>query len=279
MTTAVDYETSAYGLRGGAASAPFYVTGEDDLRLVLHTAVACTVTVEGRFLNDGGDITPFVEPFVSSTTTRVAQTFPWRLGCGWVLSLSVRVTSGTASLGEVYAQVRVQRGQGVGAINIGTLVQGYVTDSDDLAWPGSPLMPSIAGPGRIVRSTIANPAAGANFNFTLPARVRWRPFAVNFTLVAGGAAANREVMLSIDDGVGTVALIPSGVTHIAGETRIYSFFHAAPRGAGATSPNVIAPLPQLIVLPTWDINSSVLNLQAADQLSNISVTSEEWIED
>lgn len=265
-------------VRGGAAAAPFYVTGEDDLRLVLRTAIACTVSVEGRFLNQDGCITPFVEPFVSTSVTRAAQTFSWRLGCGWVLSLAVRVVVGTPQLGQVYGLVRVQRGQGTGAINIGTLCAGYLTESDDLAFPGSPVMASVAGPGTIIRSTIANPAAGADFVFAPPSRIRWRLIAVNFTFAAVGAA-NREVCLLATDGAGTVAFIPSGVTQIAAETRVYSFFQAAPRGAGAQSLNVIAPLPFLLANSNWSINSSVVNIQVGDQLSNISVTVEEWIED
>lgn len=269
---------SAYSLRGGAAAAPFYVRGEDDLRLLIRTAIACTVTVEGRFLDTDGCVLPFVEPFVSTSVTRAVQTFPWRLGEGWVLSLAVRVTSGTPQVGQVYAQVRVQRGQGTGAINMGTLVQGYVTESDDLSWPGSVVMPSVAGPGAIIRFPISNPGVGTDFSIAPPARIRWRLLAVNFTLAAVGAA-NREACLSISDGVGTVAFIPSGVTQIAAETRIYSFFQAAPRGAGTQSPNVIAPLPFLLLNSSWAINSSVVGIQAGDQLSNISATVEEWIED
>lgn len=266
-------------LRSGAAAAPFYVSGEDNLRTIVRTSVVVTVTVEGRFLDRCGTITPFVHNFTIATVTRAAVTNDARLGEGWILSIAARVTTGTPQVGQTFVQLRVVRGNGAAAINIGTLAQGYATESDDLAWPNSLVRSSVEGPGVFLRSPIASPGAGGNFLTTVPARTRWRPTMVNFQLVTSAVAGNREVVIAFDDGAAVIALIPAGVTQIASETRTYTFFHAAPRGAGTISLHVIAPLPMLTMMAGWDLLSTVSGILAGDQLSVISVTVEEWIED
>jgi hypothetical protein len=266
-------------LRPGASSAPFFLTGEDNLRVVVRTALAVTITIEGRVLDPCGTVVPFVQTCAVSVTDRSAQIFNFRAGDGWMLDLSARVTIGTPEIGQTYIQIRVARGDSAAAVNIGTLVQGYVTESDDLSYPGLGLKASVEGPGFVRRFGISNPAAGNNFTITVPARTRWRLLAVNCLLVAGAGVANREVVLTLDDGANGFAIIPAGVTQIATESRQYTFFQGAPRGAGTQSLHVIAPLPFAVLMAGFDITSSVVNIQAADQFQNVNALVEEWIED
>lgn len=266
-------------LRPGAAAAPFYVTGEDNLRTVVRTSLAVTVTIEGRFLDTCGVVTPFVHDFAIGTVDRSAVTNDRRLGEGWILSLSARVTTGTPQIGRTFVQLRAVRGDSGAAINIGTLTQGYVTESDDLAWPGSPIRSSIEGPGWLRTIIGANPGAGTEFTITQDARTRWRPLGLNVTLTTDATVANREMSLVITNGGGPVLTIPAGVAHVASQSRNYTWFVGAVRGAGAVSLDVIAPLPVINTTATSTYQSSTTNIQAADDYTAPRLLVEEWIED
>jgi hypothetical protein len=256
----------------------FYVTGEDNLRVVIRNSLAsAVVTVEGRFLSVAGEVTPFVQT-IAPASDRTAGTTDFRLGDGWILNVSARVTSGDPQVGQVYVRLLVIRGLGAAPINIGTLAQGYATNADDLAWPGAPIRSSVEGPGWIRTLTVADPAAGADFAATVPTGARWRPLAVHWQIVSSATAANRETALRLTDGTNEIAIVPCGVTQTASTTRRYSFFHTAPRGAGSVQLHVIAPMPRLDLVAGNTIESVTAAIDATDQISAIVIHLEEWIE-
>lgn len=256
----------------------FYVTGEDNLRVVLHNSLAsAVVTIEGRFLSLDGAVLPFVQTY-APTSDRVAFTRDFRLGEGWILNVSARVTTGAPSVGQVYARICVIRGLGAAPIQIGTLVQGYATDGDDLAWPGGPLRTSVEGPGWLRTLANQDPAEGEQVLITVPTGARWRPLALRMVFTSNGTAANREVALRITDGTNEIANVPAGVTQVASQVRRYSYFHSAPRGAGTISLYVIAPLPRIDIPAGYTIETLVDNIQISDAFSGVNLEVEEWIE-
>lgn len=261
-----------------AAVAPFFLTGEDGLRTIIYTAIAVTVNLEGRFLDPCGKIVPFVYAYVPTATDRSANTFLTKFTKGWILNVGARVTSGTPEIGQTFVQVRVVRGQEATQINLGTIFQGYVTTSVDAAYPNSPIRPSVDGPGLMNSVQQAAPAAGAEVIMTVPARTRWRPLAFSTQLTASGVAGNRETALVIDDGANIVARIPSNVTVIANGVVRVSFFHAAPRGAGAQDGSAIAPLPMTMLATGWRLRTLTTGILGGDQYSTSQLATEEWIE-
>lgn len=132
------------------------------------------------------------------------------------------------------------------------------------------------GPGTIRSITGTDPAAGAEISETVPADARWRLMGVGLTLVTDATAANREVRLVIDDGTTIIAEIPAGVTQVASETRRYSFGAGFPRGAGAQSLNVIAPLPPVVLGAGYRVRTLTTNLQAGDNYGAPQLLVEEW---
>jgi hypothetical protein len=90
------------------------------------------------------------------------------------------------------------------------LLQGYVTDTSRLSFPGSPIRSSIEGPGVLRSITGTNPAANAEISETVPTNARWRVHAIRFTLVTDANVANREVALTLDDGAAVFARSPPG---------------------------------------------------------------------
>lgn len=267
-------------LRAGAASAPFYVTGEDNLRLIVRTSLAVTITIEGRMLDAcTGVAVPFVQDVPIATVDRSAVTNNFRLGEGWLLDVSIRVTSGTPQIGRTFAQLRIVRGDSAAAINIGTLIQGYVTESDDLAWPGSIIRSSIEGPGWLRTIVSANPPSGSEFSITQDARTRWRPLELSVLLVASAIVANREMNLVITNSGGPTLTIPSGVAHVASQSRTYGWYVGAVRGAGAVSLDVSAPMPQTFSAAAATYTSSTTNIDPGDDYNVARLLVEEWIED
>src|SRR4051812_18481105 len=176
--------TAAHGLE---------VTGEDNLRITTIGALANAVlAIEGRLVSPAGVTMPFAERHVpSSAYASLSQILP--IAEGTLTHLQVRATTGAALRGHVFAVVEVVRGGGSNAQPLGTILQGYVTATQRLAWPGSPLESSIAGAGRLRSLTGTDPAAGVEISETVPAGARWRLVAVRLLLVTSAVVANRTM--------------------------------------------------------------------------------------
>lgn len=124
----------------------------------------------------------------------------------------------------------------------------------------------------------ANPAAGANFTWTVPSGVRVLPVSVVFQITTDANAANRTVNLDYNNGVVVFAVATTQVNITAGLTRQMRFSV----GLGncfqeSASGNLHGPLnPQLFLYPTQTLSSNVRSIQAGDQLSSIYITYLYW---
>jgi len=256
----------------------FYVTGEDNLRMIVRNAATGVIcTLEGRFLNLAGVVMPFVH-VLTPTTNRAASTLDARLGDGWILNATIRVTTGTPQIGQTFAQLRVIRGIGAAPIAIGTLLQGYVTESDDLAWPGSPIRNSLEGPGAIVQFAVSNPGAGLNFTLTVPTGVRWQIQTLLFVFTTSADVANREVALVVIGGAGSIAGVFSGFVHTASEARTYTFYPGAQSASGEIRLANSGSFPLVLFRAGDQIISAVEGIVAADAITNIIFNVIEWHE-
>lgn len=249
---------------GTRGPAPFLVTGEDRLRVTgRNGATGVTIAISGRFLTIDGELQPLSYDLVPPTDFS-AGTVEFALGDGWILNLVARVTAGTPQDGETYALVEVIRGSGAAGIVLGTLLGGFVTDACDLAWPGSLIGSSAAGPGALRPIAGADPAAGAEWTITIPTGTRYRLRSVSAVLVTDATAANREVSIVVTAGAVVVASVASGVNHVASQTRRYNAFPAAVRGAAAQVLDLLVPLPYVELRGGDTITSVTTNLQAGD---------------
>jgi hypothetical protein len=230
---------------GVRAPHPFLVTGEDRLRLTVRNGAAgVTVTLSGRFLTIEGEVRPLLYA-LTPTTDLVASTLDFALGDGWILNLTARASAGTPQIGDTNIVVDVIRGSGAAAIILGTLIAAFVTDAVPAAWPGSLVAASGDSEGTLDAIAGADPAAGAEWSIVVPAGARWRVRSVTAVLVASAAVANREPSIVFTaDGL-VVASVPSGVAHVASQTRRYSWFPSAFRGAAAASLDLAVPIPAL----------------------------------
>lgn len=180
----------------------FYVTGEDYLRIVsINSASGVTLTIVGRFLSLEGEIRPFVETHTPNTdgTQKVSD---FRSGEGWLLNIAVYASAGTPSTTNCFVMLRVIRGLLGATQELATIVQGYCTASQRVAWPGSPVATTTtaAASGTVRVITGTTPAAGAEISETVPAAVVWHVLAIHTKLTTAAGGGARYAQLAIDDG-------------------------------------------------------------------------------
>lgn len=138
----------------------FYTTGEDNLRIVSSNSLAgVSLRVEARFIDPAGTISAQSWDHVPNSD-RTPRTTDYRLGVGALLNLTVYASSGAPRIGQTFVMVQLIRGDAPAAIVLGTMLQGYVTAVQHLAWPGSPIQSSIEGGGYPRAIVGTTPAAG-----------------------------------------------------------------------------------------------------------------------
>jgi hypothetical protein len=214
-------------------------------------------------------VIPAAQTLVLSTVIDLAE--------GYLLSISARATS-TGQRGITFAAAQLTRFPGGTLIHSQVLFADYVTLFRSAGWPGGRYLSSIEGPGFITSVNVANPAAGADWTFTASAAVRFRVVSVNAQLLTSAAVANRIPRMLIDDGANIVSngapnqIVPASTTsQVTGTTTVTS--------AGANIPDVLCSIPgNAILKPGWRLRSNTVNIQAADQWSNIWLNLEQWID-
>lgn len=116
---------------------------------------------------------------------------------------------------------------------------------------------------------INNPAAGTDWATGVPANTTWQVIAIDETLQTSVAAAGRVPRIVF--GTSIVGVAPNTQAASLSETYVFGTGLASD-AVGSTPAQNTAPLPIVTLGPGTTIGSSTLNLQAADQYSNISIT-------
>jgi hypothetical protein len=221
-----------------------YVTGEDCLRITSFNSLAGVVlALEGRFLRMDGIVVPFVERHVPNSNYTAATSLV-TLGEGFLGNVQVRATSGAPQQGQCYIIVEIVRGRLAALQPLATLLQGYASDVQRLAWPGSPFVSSVAGAGVLRSITGTNPAAGLECSDTVPAGARWRLNSWFAQLTTDATVVNRTVALIIDDGANILFRVDASAAQTATQVRQYEAYATgvAPDVSG-TAFRLPAPFP------------------------------------
>jgi hypothetical protein len=261
------------------AGAQFYFAGDDWLRVSsLNSVAGVRVVVSGRFLpSDEARPKPFRDDHTPNTDRTVA-TSDIGLGVGWLQHVTAIVSSGTPTFGAVFVRVDVIRGRGAAATVVGSLLQGFVTSGQRLAWPGSLIRSSLEGAG-VLRSIVGtDPAANTEISETVPTGARWRLVGVRFALVTDANAANRNVSLVIDDGANAVFEATALNVQAASLTINYAA-SAAGFATGSVSNRQSIGIPPDLVLPAgYRIRTETGSMQVGDNYSAPQLLVEEWLE-
>ncbi len=292
-----------FGLDRVGPPSPLYIQRDDVLVVEFISSTGDTLVINGRILlapnPRGGQPDAPGSPDPSQTAQssnliipingalaftsgpfRTQKTLAIPLTEGYLLSLGF-VGSNTAQRGISFVRAWLNRGP----LNISTpntvtmLLADYVSNTAPVGWPAGRILFPTEGPGNLYKVSLANPAAGADFAFSVPLGARWRWVSLAAVLTASATVGNRIVHGVVQDVGGNTVFNASQVTaQTAGQAITYSF---AP---GLTSQNINDGA-ALVTLPggLWlqggaQIKSSTTGILAGDQWSAINAIVEEWLD-
>lgn len=257
----------------------FYLTGEDRLRVVSCNAlVGVSLKVQWRTVNTNGDVVPNSEDHTPNSD-RTVKTQDYELGTGSLLNVTVFANAAAPLNGQTYVMVQLVRGFGAAAIVLGTLLGGYVTRTQALGFPGSPIQSSIEGGGAIRTILGTVPVPGNSISEVVPAGARWEVFGITAVLTTGLGATPRSVYLVYISSGGALAYSSQSTT--VGASSGYTFAWGqglVPRDAATIAVCTSDLVQALILLAGQTFQITATNLVANDQFSAPFFTVRERLE-
>lgn len=256
-----------------------YVTGDDQLVIqTLGFTTGFNYFLRARVLQPNGEITPFE---LTRTTTAASEVRRMRLTEGFLLGVNVEPQSnaGASPRGSFFVRVGIGRGEDAPTLFYHTLISDYLEDGHSLAWPGGLMRASVEGPGSLVSQSTADPAAGAEISFSVPADRRMRIRTLRFQLVTAIAVANRQVHIVLDDSANVFYDHPALAVQVASTTVTYV---AAPGVQALTTTDgvQVIPLPQdTMMFVSWRLRTVTTGIQAADDFGPAEIVTEDWQEE
>jgi hypothetical protein len=146
------------------------------------------------------------------------------------------------------------------------LLAGYVYSGRSLSWPAATFeapLPAIIG--RIQQFSTANPAAGAEVNYTMDYYHVYQIKAIKLKLVTDANVANRRVHLNITDVNGGSQEYISSVDQAASLTRFYWFVPIGGTVSIADDNDIVVPIsPDIYIQGGSGISTITTNKQAGD---------------
>jgi len=244
----------------------------------LHPSIVATLQLSGRLWSDA-DRT--VKQFSGSALLPVTATTvstPLILERGALLSCRLSVDTAGIRFGNVWARLLLTKGR-TGAITVPmTLLQGYPTNFQDLAWPGSPIQDLHASKGAI-RGVTWTQDTGVDISVTVPALRRWRVLAGLMELSTAAPVAGRTLFLSVAS-AGTVPFGSESTPPLpAVSVQIYALAPGMVPLAAAPGNRTLLPFPVDLELFAGDrIEIVTNNAQLGDSLVGFGLQVREWFD-
>lgn len=254
--------------------------GADDLLAVQTLCSHATTTVEihGRILRPSGDVLPLRYVHTPNRDRSVKVEF-FTIGEGFLLSWVVFPTSLDVRRGQLFATLAVTRGGTVSTTLMQVLAQDYLSSSEAMGWPGSPVHSSIEGVGNLRAITPTTPAAGAEISETVPTNARWRVIGFTFNLITSAVAGNRVVRLNIDDGTNVQVIVGNSAAQTAGLAARYNIASFG-NWLGLVANHYSLPLPPNLWIPQgWRLRTATSGIDAGDTMIQPQLYVEEWLEE
>jgi len=195
--------------------------------------------------------------------------------------LSVAVSSANAlTIGETFVSVFIGRGSPGGATPTPAqlLIADYMTSTIPAGWPSVFLRSGSANSGALGSVIGSAPLAGHEWSYMSPAHLRTRVHSITATLSTSAVVANRTVRIHIlDTTPSDLGFYATAVTQAASLIYRYTFALGIGRvDDSAGSKNVNLPLPQVDLLPGWQVLSDTLLIDPGDQWSAPVLNVEQW---
>lgn len=261
----------------------FVLTGSENLQVRSACSLAgVVVAIQGRLLQSDGSIVPIGFTHTPNSDRSIA-TQNFALGPGTLLTLTCFALNGAPISGQCFIQVQIIQGLTGATYVLGTLLQGYVTSFQCIAWPGSPIHSSLDGRGYTHVITIPNPAVDVGVSLTAPPNTRWRLQSFYCQIVTDATANVRFPLLILVSGGNNTAVFAMQVSFGASTACTLSFTSGAQIGSahnvGGTQVFLSASAGPGVELRAGDLASlSWAGSGVGDQLVNAAVTVEEWLE-
>lgn len=257
----------------------FLVSGEDHLRVrVWASAATGALVVSGRAADRDGEIRVWNDA-IALGGSRLLQTRMIPLAPGYVLSVSAELPEGAVERGQCFVQVDLVRGLSGPLTTLGTLLQGYVASAGGLAYPGSPIVGPLEGPGfyRTLVGTI--PAPGAQIAEPGTTNALWALRSFRTTLTTNAVVGARYASLLLQQSSGEVLwLTPSIYPQPASTAINYNWLRNVGATLDAGGFNIATPLPgEHRMNAGAALRTVVVPMAAGDQWSQPTFVVEEWI--
>jgi hypothetical protein len=126
--------------------------------------------------------------------------------------------------------------------------------------------------------SLTNPAPGANFSYTCPANTRMEIISVFLTLTTDATVASRLVLIHGHDGTSNIQVAEATLVQVNSSSCSYSASSAGGSLRTTATDSIyclILPSP-LILNPGEFLRSTVLAIQATDQISAITIRAKMW---
>lgn len=126
-------------------------------------------------------------------------------------------------------------------------------------------------------TSLANPAAGAEFILRAPGQGVWRVISVAFLFTASVVVANRRIALLADDQT-DIWFAAESTVDVAASAAVRFGAYAGAASVGLTAVLVNLPLPTdgLILQPGHRLRTSTANIDVGDQYSQIRAQVQEF---
>lgn len=133
--------------------------------------------------------------------------------------------------------------------------------------------------GDIRSIQIANPAAGAEFTYTVPAGLRLKVLGLAFLFTSDANVANRQIQILVTDPIGGLSISAcTQAVQAAGQLYNYYFAPGNRDMAAAVSDIITVPLSETMILKPGDVlDSFTVNGQAGDTFTDIYLLVEAFI--
>jgi hypothetical protein len=261
------------------ASFPFYTTGEDNLRVSSYNSAAgVSLKISGRLLDTNGRATSDTWDHTPNTDRSVKMT-DITLSGSTLLNITVFASAGAPQIGQTFVKVQLIRGIGAGAIVLGTILQGYVTFSQALGFPGSAIQLSQEGPGCIRNITGTAQVNGFDFSETVPTGARWELMQVFAFYHASPAIGTRYTEFRTMVGAVVTMLVGAATSIVANGNGHFQWGPNLPVFAPTDDDIRQQPIPSPTVLISGErFLAFTLNIDANDQWTGPFYKVREWID-
>ena len=255
-----------------------WIEHSDRLFVEVFSSVASLVVIfSGYFRRADGEVIEYAVQ-VNPTSDRASTSNLHFFGPGFLLSCTAHLQSGNANRGQCYVRARVQRSTGTPLVVLHQILGGYLTDDYSPSFPFGKVEGPLEGPGALISYALDDPAAGANFASSVPTGARWRVIAFRCALTADVNAANRNVLARFLEETNVAVISTSGTAITATQVVTLLFGFGYVEHTDTITLTQQRALPNLYLPEAASIELLVVGIQAGDQLSNINIYVEEWIE-